>query len=641
MLDFINVSKHFGTQDVLRNASFRANKNERVGIVGPNGSGKSTVFSLICGEISPDQGEVVLPKNCRLGYLRQQLNAHELTDVPLIDYTSNAIPELTRLHAEIHVLEQRLAADPSLKEELLPRIGSKQTDFENRGGYRLVPLAEKTLCALGFQPDDLHRPFASFSGGWQMRAELARTLISDPDILLLDEPSNYLDLPAVEWLDGFLRSYQGTLLLISHDRYLLETLTGVTVECSGGLLTRYAGNYAWYQTERENRTRTLEAAKANQDKRREQIERFVERFRAKNTKATQVQSRIKLLDKMENIELPTSLFSNRRIDFPAPPHSGAETARLAHVGLTYDHQRWIFRHLDWSVNRGDKVALIGFNGVGKTTLLRILAQAIPPSEGNATLGHQVVVGYQSQEFAETMPPESTLFTILKEANPSVSDGAVRALLGSFGFPGQAAGKQVRVLSGGEKIRLAFARIFINPPNFLILDEPTTHLDIATREALEKALQEYEGTVCFVSHDVEFVRRSATGILEMTPSGVHYCPGGYDYYQEKRASRPAAAATTPSDRETRVAARREKQEQLKEWKRESLSLKKQVREAETGIERLESEQADLLEQLAGGSAVNYATLNQRLAAIQQELQQYHQSWETAYRKLDEIEQQSTS
>lgn len=636
MIDFINVSKHFGTQEVLHNASLRVNKNERMGIVGPNGAGKSTVFSLICGEISPDQGEVLLPKNCRLGYLHQQLNAHELTSVPLIEYTSNAVPELTHLHAEIHELEQRLAENPQQKEELLIKIGELQTRFENEGGYHLVSLAEKTLCSLGFRPDDLSRPFSSFSGGWQMRAELARTLIGDPDILLLDEPSNYLDLPAVEWLHGFLRSYQGTLLLISHDRYLLETLTSITVECAGGTLTRYAGNYAYCNTERENRNRTLLAAKQNQDKRREQIERFVERFRAKNTKATQVQSRIKLLDKMETIELPGSLFSNRRIDFPPPPHSGAETMRLNGVGLTYDHQRWIFRNLDWSINRGDKIALVGFNGVGKTTLLRIMAQAMPPSEGRAVPGHQVVIGYQSQEFAETMPPDSTLFSVIKNANPAVTDGVVRSLLGSFGFSGDSAGKQVRVLSGGEKIRLAFARIFINPPNFLILDEPTTHLDIATRSALEEALRDYEGTVCFVSHDVEFVRHAATGILEMTPQGVHFCPGNYDYYLEKRALRNSDPAAVPTERESRVAVRREKQEQVKEWKRQSLTLKKQLRDAESGIEKTEKEQGELLERLSTGGTTDYAAINQRLSAIQQELRQLHESWETAYTRLDEIE-----
>lgn len=636
MIDFINVSKHFGTQEVLRNASFRVNKNERIGIVGPNGAGKSTVFSLITGEITPDQGDVILPKNCRLGYLHQQLNAHELSAVPLIDYTSNAVPELTRLHTEIHTLEHRISENPSLKEELLPRIGLLQTQFEDQGGYRMVMLAEKTLCALGFNPDELDRPFTSFSGGWQMRAELARTLISDPDILLLDEPSNYLDLPAVEWLDGFLRGYQGTLLLISHDRYLLETLTSITVECAGGVLTRYAGNYAYYQTERENRSKTLRAAKQNQDKRREQIERFVERFRAKNTKATQVQSRIKLLDKMETIELPSSLFSNRRIDFPPPPHSGAETVTLTDIGLTYDHARWIFRHIDLGIHRGDKIALVGFNGVGKTTLLRILAQAMPPSEGKTTLGHQVIVGYQSQEFAETMPPDNTLFSVIKNANPSVADSMVRSLLGSFGFSGDSAGKQVRVLSGGEKIRLAFARIFINPPNFLILDEPTTHLDIATREALEQALQDYEGTVCFVSHDVEFVRRVATGILDMSPQGVHRCHGNYDYYLEKRAALHPEDASPSTGRDTRIAARREKQEQLKEWKRQALSLKKLIRESEADIERIEKEQTDLVEKLSAGGSIDYAAVNQRLAAIQQESQQLHKTWESAYLQLDEIE-----
>ncbi|MCK5676046.1 MAG: ABC-F family ATP-binding cassette domain-containing protein, partial [Verrucomicrobia bacterium] len=518
---------------------------------GPNGAGKSTVFGLLGGDIEADKGDVVLPKNTRLGYLHQQLNPHAV-DQNLLDYTENAIPELKTIPVRIHELESQMETlQPAEKTRALKQIGNLQHEFEHLGGYEMRTRAEAALCGLGFHVAEFEKPFASFSGGWQMRAELARTLIANPDLLMLDEPSNYLDLPAVEWLQKFLRAFEGTMLLVSHDRYLLRSLATATLEIAGGRTTRYQGGYDYYLKEREDRIVHQLAAKKNQDREREQIESFIRRFRAKSTKASQVQSRIKQLEKMERIEAPATIANLSKIRLADPPHSGHEIIRLEGSGVTYDQQRWIFQGLDLNINRGEKVALVGYNGMGKTTLLRTLAGALPLSAGKRVLGHKVVVGYQSQDFAETMPPGKSVFHIVKEGNPAATESDVRKLLGGFGFSGDTVEKRCEILSGGEKIRLAFARLFIDPPNFLLLDEPTTHLDVNGREALESALKDYKGALCVVSHDVTFVRNIAEHIIAIDQTGVSRYPGGYDYYLEKLETRnlkpetPAGGTTSSS------------------------------------------------------------------------------------------------
>jgi ATP-binding cassette subfamily F protein 3 len=638
MIEFRQVNKHYAGQDVLLDASFRINPGDRAGFVGPNGSGKSTVFELLSGEIQPDRGDVVLPSDLRLGYLHQQLNVHQV-DKDLLGYTSRAMPEVEKLQEEMHAIEHRL---PSLsgeeKDKALHRLGEHQTRFEHLGGYNLETRAREALSGLGFKESAFHDPFTSFSGGWQMRAELARTLISDPHIILLDEPSNYLDLPAVEWLQRYLRDFQGTLLLISHDRFLLESLVSITFEVSGGQITRYAGNYSEYLSLREQRREQLAAARKNQDRQREQIERFVERFRAKNTKATQVQSRIKQLEKMETIHVPGAQTSLGHLRLPDPPHSGAETASLEHVSFRYDDSNWIFQDVSLSILRGQRIALVGFNGMGKTTLLRIIAGALHPIEGKCRLGHQVIIGYQSQDFAETMPPSQTLFQVIKNANGQADDASVRSLLGQFGFSGPDVDKQVQVLSGGEKIRLAFARIFIKPPNFLLLDEPTTHLDIESREVLQKALREYDGTVCFVSHDIDFTRHVANHIIAITPTGLTAYHGGYDYYRSKVADKPQQTPASQRDttRTDKKAERRQRAQEREALRQQTMALKKTIRETEHRIETLEAEQQELLEQMAQEPPPDFEKLNRQLSNIQQELASLNQTWEQAIEELDRLE-----
>lgn len=631
MIDFIQVSKRFGAQEVLRDVTFRINAGERIGVVGPNGAGKSTIFHLIFGEAEVDGGEIVLPRHVRIGHLRQQLNPHAV-EQSLLAYTEDSIPELKTIPAEIHEMESRIGdMTNDEKERALRRIGELQHTFEHLGGYEMRARAEAALGGLGFHVEEFDQPFASFSGGWQMRAELARTLIAHPDLLMLDEPSNYLDLPAVEWLQKFLRGYEGTMLLISHDRYLLRSLADVTLEIANGDATRYQGGYDYYLKERVTRMEHQLAAKRNQDRERERIESFIRRFRAKSTKASQVQSRIKQLEKMETIEAPSTAPNLSKIRLADPPHSGHEILRLEKAGFTYDHKRWIFRGLDLNINRGEKVALVGYNGMGKTTLLRTLAGQLKPAEGRRVLGHKAVGGYQSQDFAETMPPEKSVYHIVKESNPAASEAHIRGLLGGFGFSGDAVDKTCEVLSGGEKIRLAFARLFIDPPNFLLLDEPTTHLDINGREALESALKEYKGALCVVSHDVTFVRHIAEHIVAIDDSGVSRYPGGYDYFlqkQEERGegsteARTTGGATSPSPATDKPAAKGKDARKARAQQREA---EKALKKIEEKIEKLTGEQAALTDEMMSRRDADFAAINTRLAAIQTMIQQLETEWE---------------
>ena len=399
MLDFKGISVHYGHQDVLTGVTFRVNKGERVGVVGPNGSGKSTLFKIVLGEMASDSGELVIEGSPRIGWTRQNPEPDSDGET-LLEYSLRGIPGLAEMEAEMQELESDLA-DPAK----MRRYGELQAQFEHLGGYDIETRVKIALGGLGFSTDEFDKPFKSFSGGWRMRAELSRVLASNPDLLLLDEPSNYLDLPAVEWLQKFLKAYEGTLMLISHDRYLLRTLTGIIVEVDAGTATRYEGGLDWYLNEREVRYEHLKAAKENQDRHREQLQRFVDRFRAQATKAAQAQSRQKIIDKLdeERIVLPKRYTQSGRLRLAEPPPSGVEMFRCEDLGFSYDGVKNVFEGLSFQITRGDKVALIGYNGLGKTTLMRIIAGTRRPTTGKAVLGHNVVPGYLSQEFAETIP----------------------------------------------------------------------------------------------------------------------------------------------------------------------------------------------------------------------------------------------
>ena len=645
MIDFQNVTKLLGGKPILDDASFRINQGERVGVVGPNGTGKTTVFSMILGELPPDKGEILIPERLRIGILRQQIDLSDKQE-DVLSYVA-ATGELPILQAKIEEIGRALEEDPSNR-QLLDELGRLQTRFEHLGGYDSGHRAEAALAGLGFDEEVFHHPLNSFSGGWQMRASMARVLLSEPDILLLDEPSNYLDVPAVEWLQRKLRTYAGTLLLISHDRFLLNSLTTVTLEINGGRATRYSGNYNKYVVERETRSALAEAARKNTEKRREKLKENIERFRYKASKAAQVQMWIKMLDKMETEELPEQLHFQGRIRIPDPPRCGAEVCSVENVSHSYDGKRFVLRDLSFTIGNGDKLGVVGYNGMGKTTLLRIIAGTLAPTSGRARLGHNVVIGYQAQEFAELLPAEESAYDVVKHAAPGdAPPSRIREILGAFGFSGDDAMKQCRVLSGGEKIRLCFARIFVNPPNLLILDEPTTHLDIAAREALQDALVNYQGAVCFVSHDLEFIRGTATSILEMRHDRVKRFFGGFDYYKEKLAEeeaavsgsapqkKPAAQGNAVSSQAQAPAPqqaagkdrRREKAAKRNALLPENRRIERGLAKCEKIIEDAENEKAEIDKQLmAATPQTDFAALQKRRKSLDYDIAEATVEWE---------------
>ena len=640
MIDFINVSKSYAGQDIITDASLKINQGERIGIVGPNGAGKSTLFGLITGGCGPDKGTVSVPSAARIGYLHQHIDEGSVSR-RLLDFSSDALPELQQVHDEIETLEKQIP-ERGDKSGILQKIGLLQTRYEALGGYTIRKRTEAVLGGLGFSSDDFSRKLESFSGGWQMRAALARVLVAEPDIMLLDEPSNYLDLPAVEWLQRFLKNFHGTLLLISHDRYLLRTLTDLTVEINNGFVTRYPGNYDFYERERELRMKTLASAKKNQDKKKEQLERFIERFRAKNTKASQAASKMKVLDKMEDIRLPGTLGYSGTLAIPDPPHSGAEIMRLEGVGFSYGAEN-SFRLDDISlrIERGAKIAICGYNGTGKTTLLKLIAGRLNPSSGRRVPGHKVVIGYQAQEFGEILPSEQTVFDVVRNAAAEGVDyKRIRGILGAFGFPGDTVDKQCGVLSGGEKIRLCFAAIFANPPNFLVLDEPTTHLDIHAREALQDALKQYQGTVCLVSHDIEFVRGTASRIIEMTPPGIRFYHGNYDYFTEKRQALGSAPANETDVKEKKSGTKKQKRKEnaarREAMNREIRVFEKEAAGLERKIEFLEQEKSDIVSRIENNEQdIDFYAVNKRLVDIEEDISGLTLKWEAAALKVEEI------
>ena len=659
MLDFKGISVHYGHQDVLSDVTFRVNKGDRVGVVGPNGSGKSTLFKIILGELSTDTGELVIENSPRIGWTRQNPEP-DTPDETLLEYSLRGIPGLSEMEAEMAELEADLQDPVKMK-----RYGELQTKFEHLGGYDIETRVKIALGGLGFTTEEFQKPFTSFSGGWRMRAELSRVLASKPDLLLLDEPSNYLDLPAVDWLQKFLKQYDGTLMLISHDRYLLRTLTNIIVEVDAATATRYEGDLDFYLREREVRYEHLKAAKENQDHHREQLQRFVDRFRAQATKAAQAQSRQKLIDKIDEarIVLPKRYTNSGRLRLAEPPPSGIEMFRCENLGFAYDKQvkvggegeewKFVFRGVEFNVTRGDKVALIGYNGLGKTTLMRIIAGTRQPTEGKAVLGHNVVPGYLSQEFAETIPPDVTVYRNAKNAWDAHGGGpekVFRNQLGAIGFDENDVEKPAGVLSGGEKIRLAFLRLFLTAPNFLLLDEPTTHLDLDGRRLLQEALQKYTGTILLVSHDIDFVRAVATSVLEITREGLNRYPGGYDYYCEKsgrgggsgggggsgRSASASLSSSTSSTSSTSKELRKQRAEARAKVAPRVKELKKRVETAEKKLEELQKSLDEASAELFNPKpTTNFAEVNRAVRTLQFEIDRYTADWEEAATELEQV------
>ncbi len=546
MISLDAVSKGYGGQELLRGMSWRIGRGERIGLVGPNGAGKTTLCRILAGVEEPDAGRVHQDTGVTVGYLPQEVTGGEERTV--LAEALSGFDEVWRLEARLESLAARMAG-PDAPPGLTDTYGEVQHRFEALGGYRLEAEAKIILDGLGFGADAIHRPLAEFSGGWRMRAALARLLLLRPDLLLLDEPTNHLDLESLAWLENFLAAYEGTVVIVSHDRYFLNRMVTAIADLGGGGVTLYHGDYDHFLIEREARQALLEAQARNQAKRVAEIERFIERFRYKASKARQVQSRVKMLDRMDRIETEAAA---RRIhfSFPQPPRTGRLVGRLTGVHKAYG-DNVVYAGMDFQVERGDRVALVGVNGAGKSTLLKMLAGALDFDAGERLLGSHVEVQYYAQHQLDALDPSRTVLEELEHAAPEAQISRLRTILGSFLFSGDAVGKKVAVLSGGEKARLALAKMLARPAALLCMDEPTNHLDLASKEVLEEALSGFTGTIVFISHDRYFINRMATQVVEVARGQLTTYLGTYDDYLDRKAT----AATTPTTAQRPTAPER--------------------------------------------------------------------------------------
>jgi ATP-binding cassette subfamily F protein 3 len=545
MLTLSQLSKSFGGRTLFTDVALQINREDRIGLVGPNGAGKSTLFSLILGEASPDDGKVTLEKNVTMGFLPQE--SAPAGDETILELACATSSEMSRVQKAI----QRHEAAGTLED---PEYHEALDTFTELGGWQLEPRAKQILSGLAFRDSDFHRKAKALSGGWIMRAHLARLLVQEPDLLLLDEPTNHLDLESLVWFQEYLRNYPGAILMISHDREFLNELVGSIVEISQTKLHRYRGNYDKYVVEKAAREEQHLAAYKNQQKEIASLQQFADRFRAKASKASQAQSKLKQIDRMEKIEAPVSATRSIKFRFPQPVRSGLRVITLKGVGHTYKNtdgsgELTVYRGLNFEAERGQRTVLVGPNGAGKSTLLKLLGAALPIQQGERLLGHNVRVGYFSQHRGDTLNMKhQVLESVLDSPNP-VNEQTARTVLGSFLFRGDDVFKTVGVLSGGEKSRLALVKLLLDPPNLLLMDEPTTHLDIGSIDALIAALHQYEGTLIFISHDVHFIRAMATTVLHISAGQLTPYAGDYQYYLEKSKATSARAALTAGEQLT--------------------------------------------------------------------------------------------
>src|SRR5690242_11706755 len=527
MIRLDNISKQNGHQILFIDASMGIQKGEKVGLVGPNGAGKTTLFRMIKGEDRPDDGQVSIESGMTIGYFNQDVG--EMSGQSAVAAVMDGVGPVSALAAEMAKLEAAMV-DPDQADDMdaiVERYGVVQARFQELDGYALEARAREVLAGLSFSPEMMDGDVGALSGGWKMRVALARILLMRPDAMLLDEPSNHLDLESLIWLEQFLKGYEGLLLMTSHDREFMNRVVTKIVEIDGGQLTTFTGDYEFYDAQRALAEKQQQAQFERQQAMLAKEIKFIERFKARASHAAQVQSRVKKLEKIERVEPPRRR-QTVAFDFPPAPRSGEDVVNLKQVRKAYGN-RAIYDGLDFSVRRRERWCVMGVNGAGKSTLLKLVAGATEPDDGAVALGGSVKMGYFAQHAMDLLDGERTVFQSLEDAFPQAGQGSLRALAGCFGFSGDDVEKRCRVLSGGEKARLVMAKMLFDPPNFLVLDEPTNHLDLATKEMLIAALAEFEGTMLFVSHDRHFLAALSNRVLELTPEGVHSYGGGYTEY----------------------------------------------------------------------------------------------------------------
>ncbi len=527
MIRLENISRQNGHQILFIEASAALQRGEKIGLVGPNGAGKTTLFRMITGQDLPDEGQVGVDRGVTIGYFSQDVG--EMSGHSAVAEVMEGAGPVSEVAAELKELEAAMADPDRLDEieQLVERYGEVQGRFEELDGYALEGRAREVLAGLSFTEEMMDGDVGNLSGGWKMRVALGRILLMRPDCMLLDEPSNHLDIESLIWLESFLKGYEGAILMTSHDREFMNRIVNKIIEIDAGSLTTYSGDYEFYEQQRAQNAQQQQAQFERQQAMLAKEIKFIERFKARASHAAQVQSRVKKLEKIERVEPP-----KRReavaFDFPPAPRSGDDVAMLKGVSKSYG-ARSIYDGFDFSIRRRERWCIMGVNGAGKSTLLKLIAGASDPDAGSVTIGGSVKMGYFAQHAMELLDGDRTVFESLEDSFPQAGQGSLRALAGCFGFSGDDVEKKCRVLSGGEKARLVMAKMLYDPPNFLVLDEPTNHLDMMTKEMLIKALAEYDGTMLFVSHDRHFLAALSNRVLELTPEGIHQYGGGYTEY----------------------------------------------------------------------------------------------------------------
>ena len=656
MISLDNLTVSYGGWTLFDNISFLINPKDRIGLVGRNGAGKTTLLRIITGEQQPTSGHVTLNGECTIGYLPQTMRVADTTT--LAEETAKAFDEVLRLEAEIASLTREIAERTDYEsagyEQLLHRLNDAQDHYHILGGDTREADIEKTLLGLGFKRTDFGRATSEFSGGWRMRIELAKLLLRRPSIFLLDEPTNHLDIESIQWLEEYLKNYNGAVLLISHDRAFLDNVTNRTVELSLGKVTDYKVSYSKYVVLRAERRAQQMAAYENQQRMIEKTEEFIEKFRYKPTKSNQVQSRIKQLERLERLEIEEEDLSTLNIKFPPAPRSGQIVAEINEAGMSFGTKH-VFSGANFIIEKGDKIALVGRNGEGKTTLARMLIGQLTPTEGSVRLGANVNIGYYAQNQDALMDGEFTVYDTLDRVAVGDIRTRLRDILGAFLFRGEDIDKKVKVLSGGERARLAMARMMLEPRNLLILDEPTNHMDMRSKDILKNAIMKYDGTVVVVSHDREFLDGMVQKVYEFRDGGVKEYLGGIYYFLEKRkleslqeierrdapakpAANPAAkSAAQPAANRDAAASGKLTYEQRKEQE-------KQLRKLRRAVETVEAELAEIEKQIAAYDAkfaaateyneADYKAYNDLKARYDHQMHE----WEKASYELEIVEEQ---
>ena len=651
MISLDNLTVSYGGWTLFDNISFLINPKDRIGLVGKNGAGKTTLLRIITGEQQPTTGAVTLNGDCTIGYLPQTMRVADTTT--LVEETAKAFEEVLRLEAEIAGLTREIAERTDYEspeyEQLLHRLNDAQDHYHILGGETRDADIEKTLLGLGFKRSDFGRATSEFSGGWRMRIELAKLLLRRPSIFLLDEPTNHLDIESIQWLEDYLKNYNGAVLLISHDRAFLDNVTNRTVELSLGKITDYKVSYSKYVVLRAERRAQQVAAYENQQRLIEKTEEFIEKFRYKPTKSNQVQSRIKQLERLDRLEIEEEDLATLNIKFPPAPRSGQVVAEINEAGMSFG-EKHVFSGVNFVIEKGDKIALVGRNGEGKTTLARMLIGQLTPTEGSIRLGANVNIGYYAQNQDDLMDGEFTVYDTLDRVAVGDIRTRLRDILGAFLFRGEDIDKKVKVLSGGERARLAMARMMLEPRNLLVLDEPTNHMDMRSKDILKNAIMKYDGTVVVVSHDREFLDGMVEKVYEFRDGGVKEYLGGIYYFLEKRKleslqeierrdvpSKIALKTAGAADESKPAVSGKLSYEQRKEQEKQIRKLKKAVETVEAELAGIERQIAEYDAKFAAAAEYNEADYKAYNELKNRYEHQMHE-WEKASYELEIIEEQ---